>query len=69
MRKNAETGQSGGESARDPVRNSEIEGCYSSFAEPDQENWKQQDCHKRADQCSDDHGMGGARAQVAMLWM
>jgi hypothetical protein len=63
MRKNAETGQSGGEKARNPVRKSPIEGCYPPFAEPDQENWNQQDCHK-ADQCGDDHGMGGAGLRV-----
>jgi hypothetical protein len=43
MRKNAEAGQSSGESARDPVRNSEIEGCYPAFAEPNQEDRSQQD--------------------------
>jgi hypothetical protein len=35
MRKNAEAGQSGGEAARDSVRNSQVEGCDPPFAEPD----------------------------------
>jgi hypothetical protein len=32
---NTEAGQSGGKSARDSVRNSEIQGCHPAFAESD----------------------------------
>jgi hypothetical protein len=35
MRQDAETRQSGGESARDPVRNRKIDGCHPPLAEPD----------------------------------
>jgi hypothetical protein len=53
MRKNAEAGQSRGESARDAVRDSEIEGCYPSFAESEQKDGSQQDCQKQYDRCGD----------------
>jgi hypothetical protein len=55
MRKNAESGQSGGESARDAVRYGEIEGCYPPFAEPDQKDGSEQDCQKQGDRCDDRH--------------
>jgi hypothetical protein len=55
MRKNAEAGQSGGESAGDSVRNSQVEGCNLPFAEPNQEDGSQQDCQKRDERCGDDH--------------
>jgi hypothetical protein len=55
MRKNAEAGQSGGGSARDAVRDSEIEGCYPTFAEPDQKDGSQQDCQKGDDRRCDYH--------------
>ena len=47
VRNNTEAGQSGGESAHDPIRNSAIEGCYPLFAKPDDEDSSQQDCQKQ----------------------
>ena len=55
MRKNAEAGQSGGESARDAVRNGEIEGCYPAFAESDQEDGREHEHQKRDDPRRDRH--------------
>jgi hypothetical protein len=49
----AEAGQSGGESTRDSVRNSQIENCYPAFAEPDQKDRSQQECQKQYDRCGD----------------
>jgi len=45
--------QSGGESARDPVRNSQVEGRYPPFVEPNWEDGSQQDCQKQDDRCGD----------------
>jgi hypothetical protein len=56
MRKNAEAGQSGGESARDSIRNGQIKGCYPTLAEPDQKDRSEQERQKRDDPHSDYHG-------------
>jgi hypothetical protein len=48
-----EAGQSGGKLTRDSVRNGKIERRYPPFAEPDQENWSQQEYQKRDDQRGD----------------
>jgi hypothetical protein len=53
MREDAEARQSGGESACDAVRNSQVEGFDPPFAKPDQKNGSQQDCEKRDDRCGD----------------
>jgi len=55
MRKNAEAGQSGGESASDAVRNSQIEGCYPAFAESDQEDGNEREHQKQDDPSGDRH--------------
>jgi hypothetical protein len=55
MRKNAEAGQTGGESARDPVRRSQIERCYPPFAEADQEDRNRKDCQNGDDPRGDRH--------------
>src|SRR5947208_10777295 len=55
MRENAEAGKAGCESARDSVRNSEIEGCYPAFAESDQKDRSHKDCQKQDDHCGNRH--------------
>src|SRR5207244_11765351 len=55
MRENAEAGQAGCESARDSVRNSEIEGCYPAFAESDQKDRSHKDCQKQDGHCGNRH--------------
>src|SRR5438477_12574727 len=55
MRENAEAGQAGCESARDSVRNSEIEGCYPAFAESDKKDRSHKDCQKQDDHCGNRH--------------
>jgi hypothetical protein len=55
MRKNAEAAQSGGESARDSVRNSEIESCYLPFAEANQEDGSEHEHQKQDDPRTDRH--------------
>jgi hypothetical protein len=49
VRNDPEAGQSGGESASNPVRNGTIEGCNPPLPEADQEDWCDQDYQKRDD--------------------
>jgi hypothetical protein len=56
VRQDTEAGQAVSESARDPVRNSEIENCYPAFAEPDQKDGNKQQSQKQDDACGDQHG-------------
>jgi len=44
MREDAEARQSVGESARDPVGDSQVEGCYPPFAESDQDDRSRKHC-------------------------
>src|SRR5579864_7073945 len=55
MSKNTEAGQSAGESAGDPVRNNQVEGCYRPFAEPDQEDRNRKDYQNRDEPRCDWH--------------
>lgn len=50
-----EAGQSGGESNRDSVRNSSMEGCHTPLAKPDQKNSKQ-DREEKEHSCGKFHG-------------
>jgi len=52
---NAKAGQSIGESARDSVRNRQVEGGYPAVAEPDQKDGSQQECQKQDDRRGDYH--------------
>ena len=65
MRKDAEAGQSGSKSARNSVRDRQVEGCHPAVAEPDQEDRSQQDCQKQYDRC-DDH-WGGRCAGMGVM--
>jgi hypothetical protein len=53
--KNAEAGQAVGESAGDSVRDSQIERRYPPFAEPDQEDWCDEE-HQKRNQYGNYHG-------------
>jgi|ERR1017187_8580794 hypothetical protein len=55
MRQDTEAGQAVSESARDPVRNSQIENRYPAFAEPDQKDGNKQQSQKQDDACGDQH--------------
>ncbi len=67
MRKNAEAGQAVSEAARDPVRNSQVEGSYPPFAKPDQKNGSQQYRKNRDDRCGDRHGCRITSLQLRVL--
>ena len=52
----SEAGQLSGKPACDSVRYSSMEGRYRPLAKPNENDGNHQDCQKRDDRCSDDHG-------------